>query len=184
MPSFKALTPLLLAFRQPHSQSFCWTSSRYIQRFYAVRTHSHPLNPYETLSLHRTATIIDIRKRYYELCKKYHPDITGDKSPQARETFARINTAYRTLVDTNSRAYYDRNGASQYEGVVVDQTRYPRHYYDPPAHPNSVWDNPRFVPIALQTFLSSLAIMGVTLMLLTEPRRFNSKRKRHGHNER
>lgn len=60
---------------------------------------------YETLEVPRGASQADIKKKYFELAKKYHPDV--NKTPEAKEKFAAINNAYETLSDEGKRKVYD-----------------------------------------------------------------------------
>ncbi|MCC2670496.1 MAG: molecular chaperone DnaJ [Armatimonadetes bacterium] len=64
------------------------------------RTH------YDVLGVEQTATVDQIRKRYRELAKKYHPDLNREH-PEYHEVFIRITQAYETLSDTARRARYD-----------------------------------------------------------------------------
>ena len=64
---------------------------------------------YELLGLPRGATLIDIKRSYRRLARKYHPDINpGDHDAEAR--FKEITRAYETLSDPERRLLYD-NGA-------------------------------------------------------------------------
>ncbi len=62
-------------------------------------------NHYETLGLSIGATDEQIRKRYRELVRKYHPDV--NPSPEAKEQFLRIQEAYQVLSDPERRRHYD-----------------------------------------------------------------------------
>jgi len=64
------------------------------------RTH------YEVLGLPPEATVDQIKKRYRELVRKYHPDLNRDH-PEYHEVFVRITGAYEVLSDTTRRARYD-----------------------------------------------------------------------------
>ena len=65
---------------------------------------------YETLGVARGATEKEIRSAYRRLAREHHPDVNqGDKGAEAR--FKRINEAYQTLSDPDSRKKYDRFGA-------------------------------------------------------------------------
>ena len=46
-----------------------------------------------------------IKKAYFKLAKKYHPDV--NPSAEAKEKFSKINNAYETLNDDNKRRVYD-----------------------------------------------------------------------------
>lgn len=65
---------------------------------------------YETLGVARGATEKEIRSAYRRLAREHHPDVNqGDKGAEAR--FKRINEAYQTLSNPDSRKKYDRFGA-------------------------------------------------------------------------
>jgi len=61
---------------------------------------------YEILGLPRTANIPQIKRRYRELARKYHPDVTRDKAV-GQKAFVQITEAYKTLVDPEKRRAYD-----------------------------------------------------------------------------
>ena len=63
---------------------------------------------YDELGIDQNATQADIKKAYFNLAKKYHPDV--NKTPEAKEKFAGINNAYETLSDENKRRVYDQTG--------------------------------------------------------------------------
>ncbi|MBR5904115.1 MAG: J domain-containing protein [Alphaproteobacteria bacterium] len=60
-------------------------------------------NYYEILEISQNATSNEIKKAYYSLCKKYHPDI----NPKTENLFKQINEAYETLIDPLKRKEYD-----------------------------------------------------------------------------
>lgn len=66
---------------------------------------------YETLGVARSASEKEIRSAYRRLARQRHPDVNqGDESAEAE--FKKINEAYRTLSDPDSRKKYDRFGAN------------------------------------------------------------------------
>ncbi|GAB5586399.1 mdj1 protein precursor [Umbelopsis nana] len=71
-------------------------------------------DPYEVLGVSKTASQGDIKKAYYQLAKKYHPDTNKDKD--AREKFVEIQGAYEILSDEQKKAQYDQYGHSFAEG--------------------------------------------------------------------
>jgi preprotein translocase subunit Sec63 len=59
----------------------------------AVRNESTPKRDlYEILGVPRNATKQEIKKAYYTLAKKYHPDT--NKDPGAHQKFTEISNAY------------------------------------------------------------------------------------------
>jgi len=60
---------------------------------------------YEILGIARNASADEIKKAYYKLAHKYHPDKGGDESK-----FKEINEAYQVLSDSDKRAQYDQFG--------------------------------------------------------------------------
>ena len=65
---------------------------------------------YELLGLARGATLIEIKRSYRRLARKYHPDINpGDNAAEAH--FREITRAYETLADPELRVRYDAAGA-------------------------------------------------------------------------
>ena len=63
---------------------------------------------YSLLGIDRNASQSDIKKSYFQLAKKYHPDV--NPSSEAKEKFAKINNAYETLSDEGKRRIYDQTG--------------------------------------------------------------------------
>lgn len=67
----------------------------------------------EILEIDRNSNLNDIKKAYFTLAKKYHPDVS--KEPNAKELFTQISEAYDTLSDDNKRRAYDQTGRKQNE---------------------------------------------------------------------
>jgi molecular chaperone DnaJ len=66
---------------------------------------------YESLSVERTATEVDIKSAFRKHAMQCHPDRNpGDKDAEHR--FKEINEAYEILKDPDKRAAYDRFGAA------------------------------------------------------------------------
>lgn len=64
---------------------------------------------YKILELQRNANAADIKKKYRELSKKYHPD-KNRNDPEASKKFSDIAEAYEILSDPKKRRSYDRGG--------------------------------------------------------------------------
>lgn len=64
---------------------------------------------YDILSVSRDSTTKEIKARFYELSRKYHPDV----SPDSAKRFTEINAAYSVLREENSRRDYDRTLPSE-----------------------------------------------------------------------
>ena len=70
-------------------------------------------DPYKLLGVGKAASQAEIKKAYYQLAKKYHPD--QNKDPKAREKFVEIQHAYEVLSDANKRAQFDQYGAGAFD---------------------------------------------------------------------
>ncbi len=67
---------------------------------------------YQLLGVDRDARRRRLRRAYFPMSKRYHPDrfykkITGDFEPIIQNIFERVTAAYQTLSDRNKRAEYD-----------------------------------------------------------------------------
>jgi DnaJ family protein A protein 3 len=65
---------------------------------------------YKTLGVPQNASGKDIKKAYYQLAKKYHPD-TNKGEPTAEKLFQDVSEAYEVLSDDRKKADYDSFGA-------------------------------------------------------------------------
>lgn len=62
---------------------------------------------YALLGVHPSASVIEIRRAYRELSKRYHPDTTDLAPKIATEKFHQLNQAYATLSNPEQRRVYD-----------------------------------------------------------------------------
>jgi curved DNA-binding protein CbpA len=80
---------------------------------------------YEVLGVPPHATDEQIRRRFRELARKYHPDV--NRSPDAEHRFKEITEAYRVLSNPSLRADYDlmRRSAQQARSGISGSTTPP-----------------------------------------------------------
>ncbi|KAL4889041.1 DnaJ domain-containing protein [Aspergillus ambiguus] len=71
-------------------------------------THGHEPTYYDILEVPITASQAEIKKRFYALSLRHHPDRNRD-DPSASQRFARISAAYNVLGNHTKRASYDRD---------------------------------------------------------------------------
>ncbi|KAF6173811.1 hypothetical protein GIB67_003812 [Kingdonia uniflora] len=81
-------------------------------------------NYYDVLGVNKDSSAAEIKKAYYQLAKKYHPDLhQGDLNAQKR--FQEIQRAYEVLKDNEKRYSYDHG---------LDKKEEKRYSYDPYYH--------------------------------------------------
>lgn len=66
---------------------------------------------YKILGVDKSSSAKDIKKAYYELAKKYHPD-TNKGDPSAQKKFQEVSEAYEVLSDESKRRQYDQFGTT------------------------------------------------------------------------
>lgn len=70
-------------------------------------------DPYKTLGVNPGSSASEIKKAYYALAKKYHPDT--NKDTDAKERFTDAQTAYEMLNDPQKKAAWDQFGAAAFD---------------------------------------------------------------------
>ncbi|MBD3281069.1 molecular chaperone DnaJ [Candidatus Dojkabacteria bacterium] len=69
---------------------------------------------YEVLGVNKSATKAEIKKKYRQLAKEYHPD--RNKETGAEEKFKEVKEAYEVLSDDQKRSAYDQYGHAGTQG--------------------------------------------------------------------
>ena len=70
---------------------------------------------YKILGVDKNATQDEIRAKFRELAKKYHPDL-NQGNQEAEEKFKQIAEAYEVLSDPQKRQQYDATGSAEFNG--------------------------------------------------------------------
>lgn len=79
-------------------------------------------NLYEVLGINKEATEAEIRRSYYKVSLKVHPDRAPD-DPLATEKFQVLGKLYAVLSDKEQKAIYDEQGVLDEESDVLKQDR-------------------------------------------------------------
>ncbi|EYF08733.1 molecular chaperone DnaJ [Chondromyces apiculatus] len=74
-------------------------------------------DPYDVLSVARSATQDEIKGAFRKLAAQHHPDRNPD-DPGAQQRFKEINAAYQILSDPQKRAAFDRFGPAMAGGTT------------------------------------------------------------------
>jgi molecular chaperone DnaJ len=69
---------------------------------------------YDVLGVSKNASQGEIKKAYYVLAKKLHPD-TNKGDADAERKFQEVQRAYETLKDEEKKSFYDQVGPDQFE---------------------------------------------------------------------
>ncbi|KAJ2079279.1 mdj1 protein precursor [Coemansia sp. RSA 988] len=95
---------------------FCRTGSERSARrgFHTSNADRDSQDFYNVLGVKKDASQSEIKKAYYQLAKKYHPD--ANKAADAKDKFVKIQEAYDTLSDENKRSSYDQFGTADPTG--------------------------------------------------------------------
>ena len=96
-----------------HLQWLSTKSSVQTQSFHAASALQATKDPYKLLGVSKGSTASDIKKAYYGLAKKYHPDTNKDAG--AKDRFAEAQTAYEMLSDPEKKKAWDTYGAAAFD---------------------------------------------------------------------
>ncbi|CDK26988.1 unnamed protein product [Kuraishia capsulata CBS 1993] len=70
-------------------------------------------DPYKTLGVDKSSSSSDIKKAYYKLAKKYHPDI--NKEEGAEKKFHDLQEAYEILSNPEKKTQFDQYGTNGFD---------------------------------------------------------------------
>ncbi|XP_040295390.1 dnaJ homolog subfamily A member 3, mitochondrial isoform X1 [Bufo bufo] len=104
---------LLLAVRAAVTRTPAGAFLGRVSQFHTSSSVSNKTDYYQVLGVPRNASQKEIKKAYYQLAKKYHPD-TNKEDPQAKEKFSQLAEAYEVLSDEVKRKQYDAYGTADF----------------------------------------------------------------------
>ncbi|CAG8953995.1 hypothetical protein HYFRA_00009094 [Hymenoscyphus fraxineus] len=83
------------------------------RQFHATPRSLATKDPYSVLGVDKNASAGEIKRAYYGLAKKYHPDT--NKDPSAKDKFAEAQSSYELLTDPQKKAAWDQFGSAAFD---------------------------------------------------------------------
>jgi DnaJ domain len=136
----------------PGSNPRKWVSSMQLGKSY-----------YDLLELHPSASAMEIRRAYWELSKRYHPDTTELPLSVATPKFQQLNEAYATLSNPARRSDYDDLLRTTLWVAMQASNPSERSPRSPHSHRSSAYLDPIERPLSAGEVFA-LFIMGATLL--------------------
>ncbi len=121
----------------------------------------HLVNHYEQLSLHPSASAIEIRRAYRLLSKKYHPDTTTLPVIEAQTKFQQLNQAYAILTNPTRRLLHDQEIGYSRVRVMQAPTAHRPNYQS-----NSAYLDPIDRPLSAGEIFVLLLLSGTFLICI------------------
>ncbi|KAL9634231.1 MAG: hypothetical protein Q9204_003082 [Flavoplaca sp. TL-2023a] len=90
-----------------------WRSATHKRPFHTTSARFATKNPYTVLGVGKQASTSEIKKAYYSLAKKYHPDT--NKDAKAKDQFSDAQSAYELLSDPKKKEAWDQYGAAAFD---------------------------------------------------------------------
>ncbi|OHT07432.1 Chaperone protein DnaJ [Tritrichomonas foetus] len=89
-------------------------ASFFTRAFAKVKVNWQAENFYDRLGVKKDATQDEIKKKYHEIAKSYHPDVLRDpeEKKEGEKIMSAVNAAYDILKDEKSRNQYDQQAAA------------------------------------------------------------------------
>ncbi len=125
---------------------------------------------YSLLGVHRAASVIEIRRAYRELSKRYHPDTTDLPTELATVKFQQLNEAYAILSNPQQRLSYDLSIGYSRFGVIQPPSDLNRPVSDNPHLSRSAYldasDRPLSPGEIFALFILGLTFLGCLLLVI------------------
>jgi molecular chaperone DnaJ len=98
---------------ESHCQRITYRPNLSRRCFHASASSLAPSDPYKTLGVSKSASASEIKKAYYGLAKKFHPDT--NKDPSAKDKFTEAQAAYEILSDPEKKKTFDTYGSAAFD---------------------------------------------------------------------
>lgn len=125
---------------------------------------------YGLLGVHPSASVIEIRRAYRELSKRYHPDTTDLAPKLATEKFHQLNQAYATLSNPERRHVYDQKIGYSRVYVVQPSPAVRRTDSQQPSRSSSAYLDPSDRPLSageiFALFILALTFIGCLMLAI------------------
>ena len=115
---------------------------------------------YKVLGIAKDASQKEIKTAYYDLAKKYHPDVSSDI--KERQKFQDILEAYEALADLDNKKFYDAAGYTPEERNSEEEyiKRTKEHPYA------NKFNEAEFTSQMLKLFYLSLGVIFIPKLIL------------------